>query len=142
MWAGQKSSTRLNSLSWKTHEGELADGEIHFFYWDAHQLEMLVEFKFPPELQDIGAARKIIEMAKAKKLVKTDNDRLYLVSRGTSIDGIGYLKELKGLSDRHLLDGFVVRFTGYYRWELRYKDGKGKDDRIMMQVIKRSAVLA
>lgn len=118
----------LNKLSWKTHEGELAGGEIHFFHWDDYYLEMLVEFKYPPELGDLGAARKVIEMAKAKKLLETGEEGLYLVSTGDSINGIGRLKELEEYDSYS--DVFIVRFTGYYRWELRHKDGG-----VMMQVI-------
>jgi hypothetical protein len=120
----------LNELSWKTHEGELAGGEIHFFHWDDWHLKMLVEFKHPPELQDLGAARKVIEMAKAKKLVEEDKEGLYLVSEGHLINGIGRLRELEDKYDSYDSDVFVVRFTGYYRWDLRHKD-RG----VMMQVI-------
>ena len=120
----------LNTLSWKTHEGELAGGEIHFFHWDNWHLEMLVEFKHPPELHDIGAARKVIEMAKAKTLLKTDEEGLYLVSSDGSINGIGRLKELEDKYDSYDSDLFIVRFTGYYRWELRHKEGG-----VMMEVI-------
>jgi hypothetical protein len=121
----------LNNLSWKTHEGELAGGEIHFFHWDDYCLEMLVEFKHPPELEDIGAARKVIEMAKARTLVKTaDEEGPYLVSTGHSIVGLGRLKEIKNEYDNYDSDVFIVKFTGYYRWELRHKD-RG----VMMHVI-------
>jgi sensor domain DACNH-containing protein len=106
-----------------------------YIYWDDPHLEMLVEFKDPPELEDIGAVRKIIEMANAKKLMKTDDDGLHLVSRGSSIDGIGRLKELEGKYDRYQSNVFVVRFTVYYRWELMYKDDGDKDGSVMMQVI-------
>ena len=39
----------LNKLSWKTLEGAIAGGEIHFIHWDEYYLEMRVEFKnLPP----------------------------------------------------------------------------------------------
>lgn len=119
----------LNELSWKTHERELAGGEIHFIHWDDHHLDRLVEFKHPPELQNIGATRKIIEMAKAKKLVKIGDEGIYLVSNGHTINCIGRLKELEDEYDRYW-DVFIVRFTGYYRWEMRHKTGG-----VMMEVI-------
>jgi DNA integrity scanning protein DisA with diadenylate cyclase activity len=119
----------LNELSWKTHEGQLAGGEIRFFHWDDYHWEMLVEFKHPVDLKDIGAARKVIEMAKAKKLMKTNDEGVYLISIDGYINGISRLKELKDEYDRYS-DIFIVRFTGYYRWELNHKDGG-----VMMQVI-------
>jgi hypothetical protein len=56
----------INKLSWKTHEGELAGGEIYFIHWDNYHLDMPIEFKYPPQLSDTDAARKMIEMAGAK----------------------------------------------------------------------------
>lgn len=120
----------LNTLSWKTHEGELAGGEIHFFHEDDYHLEMLARFKRPPELKNIEAARKVIEMAKAKRLVEAGGEGPYLVSGGHSILGIGRLKELEDEYDRYDSDVFIVRFIGYYRWALSHKDGG-----MMMQVI-------
>jgi hypothetical protein len=129
-WSGAFDA--LNKLSWKTHEGELAGGELHFFHWDDYHLEMLAEFKYPPELEDIGAARKVIEMAKAHTLMKTDDKKKgpYLVCTGDSIIGLGRLKDLENEYDTYDSDVFIVKFTGYYRWELSHKD-RG----VMMHVI-------
>lgn len=112
----------INDLSWKTHEGELAGGEIHLIHWDEYYLEMVVEFKYPPDFKDSGAARKVIEMAKAKRLVEREEEELYLVADGHSIRGIGRLKELEDEYDRYS-EIFIVRFTGYYRWELIHRQG-------------------
>jgi hypothetical protein len=119
----------LNELSWKTHEGELAGGEIYFFHWDDYHLDMLVRFKNPPELRKIGATRKVIEMAKAKKLLEAEDEGLYLVSTGDSINGIGRLKELEDEYDKYS-NVFIVKFTGYHRWELRHRTGG-----VIMQVV-------
>lgn len=127
--ASHQAFDAINELSWKAHEGEVAGGEIHFIHWDEHYLDMLVEFKHPPELQDIGAARKVIEMAKAKRLVGSNDEGLYLIADGHSIHGIGRLKELEDEYDRYG-DIFIVRFTGYYRWELIHREGG-----VMMRVI-------
>jgi hypothetical protein len=115
----------INKLSWKTHEGEIAGGEIHFIHWDEYYLDMPVEFKSPPPLSDINAARKLIEMAGAKH-----GGKLRLVSHGHEINGIGGLREIEDKYDSYNSDVFIVRFTGYYKWELWHKDGG-----IMMQVI-------
>lgn len=115
----------LNKLSWKTHEGEIAGGEIYFIHWDEHHLDVPVEFKNPPPLSNIDAARKLIEMAGAKR-----RGKLRLVSHGHAINGIGGLREVKDEYDRRNSHIFIVKFTGYYRWELWHKDGG-----IMMQVI-------
>jgi hypothetical protein len=115
----------INKLSWKTHEGEIAGGEIHFIHWDEYYLDMPVEFKNPPPLSDIDAARKLIEMAGAKH-----GGKLRLVSHGHEINGIGGLREIEDKYDSYNSDVFIVRFTGYYKWELWHKDG-GR----MMQVI-------
>jgi hypothetical protein len=61
-------------------------------------------------------------MARAKKLLRADDEGLYLVSTGDSINGIGRLKELEDEYDRYS-DVFIVKFTGYYRWELRHRTG-------------------
>lgn len=119
----------MNQLSWKTHEGELAGGELYFFHWDNYHLEMPVEFAHPPDLSDIGAARKLIEMAKIERS-ETANGTLHLVSTGHSIDGIGFLRELENEFDTYNSEVFVVEFTGYYSWQLRHKEGG-----VMMQVI-------
>lgn len=115
----------LNKLSWKTHEGEIAGGEIYFIHWDEYYLDMPVKFKNPPPLSDIDAARKLIEMAGAKR-----GGELHLVSHGHAIDGIGGLREIEDEYDEYNSDLFIVRFTGYYKWELWHKDGG-----MMMQVI-------
>jgi hypothetical protein len=120
----------INKLSWKTHEGELAGGEIYFIHWDNYHLDMPVEFKHPPKLSNTDAARKLIEMAGAKKLSQGAGSKLHLVSHGHAIDGIGGLKELENEYDRYNSHVFIVRFRGYYKWELWDKDGE-----IMMQVI-------
>lgn len=127
--ASHRAFDAINELSWKAHEGEVAGGEIHLIHWDEYYLEMLVDFKYPPELRDSGAARKVIEMAKAKRLVGSDEEGLYLVADGHSIKGIGRLKELEDEYDRYG-DIFIVRFTGYYRWELIHREGG-----VMMRVI-------
>lgn len=124
----------INELSWKTHEGEIAGGEIYFIHWDDPYLDMQIEFKHPPSLSNIEAARKLIEMAGAKR---TGGGKLRLLSHGHAIDGIGGLKKLKDKYDRYDSDVFIVKFTGYYRWELWHKDGdirRHKDGGIMMQV--------
>lgn len=120
----------INKLSWKTHEGELAGGEIYFIHWDNYHLDMPVEFKHPAELSNTEAARKLIEMAGAKKLSQGAGSKLHLVSHGHAIDGIGGLKELEDEYDRYNSHVFIVRFRGYYKWELWDQDGG-----IMMQVI-------
>jgi hypothetical protein len=110
----------LNKLSWKTHEGEIAGGELYFIHWDEYYLDMRIEFKHPPRLSDIDAARKLIEMAGAKRI---GTGKLHLVSQGDEISGIGCLRELEDEYDRYTSDVFIVRFTGYYKWELWHKDG-------------------
>lgn len=115
----------INKLSWKSHEGEIAGGEIHFIHWDEYHFDMRVEFKSPPKLSDIEAARKLIEMAGAKR-----GGKLHLVSHGHEINGIGALKEIKDKYDRRETNVFIVKFTGYYKWELWHNQG-GR----MMQVI-------
>jgi hypothetical protein len=125
-----KAFEALNALSWKTHERELAGGEMLIVIWDHPNLDMQVEFKPPVDLNELGAARKIIEMAKAKKLIEKDEERLYLVSSGDSLYAIGRMNEPKDDSERYYSDIFTVRFTGYYRWELRHKEGG-----VMMKVI-------
>jgi hypothetical protein len=115
----------INRLSWKTHEGEIAGGEIHFIHWDEYYLEMKVEFKDPPPLSNIDAARKLIEMAGAK-----GEGGLHLVSHGDEIIGIGGLREIEDKYDWRNTHVFVVKFTGYYKWELWHNQGG-----IMMQVI-------
>lgn len=120
----------INKLSWKTHEGELAGGEIYFIHWDNYHLDMPVEFKHPPQLSDTDAARKMIEMAGAKTLSQIDKSKLHLVSNGYAIEGIGGLRDLEDEDDSYDSDVFIVKFKGYYKWELWHKDGG-----IMMQVI-------
>jgi hypothetical protein len=115
----------INRLSWKTHEGEIAGGEIHFIHWDEYYLEMKVEFKDPPPLSNIDAARKLIEMAGAK-----GEGGLHLVSHGDEIIGIGGLRDIEDKYDWRNTHVFVVKFTGYYKWELWHNQGG-----IMMQVI-------
>lgn len=125
----------INELSWKTHEGEIAGGEIYFIHWDEHHLDIPVEFKNPPRLSNIDAARKLIEMAGAKR---AEGGKLRLVSHGDAINGIGGLRKLKDKYGGHDSHVFIVKFTGYYRWELWHKDGGGrqhKDGGIMMRVI-------
>lgn len=119
----------INKLSWKTHEGELAGGEIYFIHWDNYYLNMPVEFKDPPELSDTDGARKMIEMAGAKTR-QIDESKLHLVSNGYAIDGIGGLRDIEDEYDSYNSHVFIVKFKGYYKWELWHKDG-----RIMMQVI-------
>jgi hypothetical protein len=119
----------INKLSWKTHEGELAGGEIYFIHWDDYHLDMPVEFKNPPQLSDTDAARKLIEMAGAKT-PQIDKSKLHLVSNGYTIEGIGGLRDLEDENDSYNSDAFIVKFKGYYKWELWHNDG-----RIMMQVI-------
>ncbi len=124
----------INELSWRAHEGEIAAGEIYFIHSDDAYLDMKIEFKNPPRLSDIDAARKLIEMAGAKR---SERDALRLVSHGHEINGIGGLKKLKDRYKSYDSDVFIVRFTGYYKWELWHKDGdiRGhKDGGIMMQV--------
>ena len=118
-----KAFDSLNALSWKTHERELAGGEMLIAVWEHPNLYMEVELRQPVELNDLGAARKILEMAKAKKLIETDEERLYLVSSGHTIYAIGRMGELADDSERYYLDIFTIKFTGYYRWELRHKEG-------------------
>jgi hypothetical protein len=120
----------INKLSWKTHEGELAGGEIYFIHSDNYHLDMPVVFKHPPELSNTDAARKLIEMAGAKKISQGAGSKLHLVSHGHTIDGIGGLKELENEYDSYNSNVFIARFRGYYKWELWDKDGG-----IMMQVI-------
>lgn len=115
----------INKLSWKTHEGEIAGGEIHFIHWDEYYLEMKVEFKDPPSLSNIDAARKLIEMASAKR-----QGKLHLVSHGDEIIGIGGLRDIEDKYDWRNTHVFIVKFTGYYKWEL-WHNRCG----IMMQVI-------
>lgn len=115
----------INKLSWKSHEGEIAGGEIHFIHWDDYHLDMRVEFKRPPELSNIEAARKLIEMAGAKR-----GGKLHLVSHGYEINGIGGLKEIKDEYDRREANVFIVKFTGYYKWEVWHNQGG-----LMMRVI-------
>jgi hypothetical protein len=115
----------INRLSWKTHEGEIAGGEIHFIHWDEYYLEMKVKFKDPPPLSNIDAARKLIEMAGAK-----GEGGLHLVSHGDDIIGIGGLRDIEDKYDWSNTHVFVVKFTGYYKWELRHNHGG-----IMMQVV-------
>ncbi|HEV7684220.1 MAG TPA: hypothetical protein VGO68_19045 [Pyrinomonadaceae bacterium] len=115
----------INKLSWKTHEGEIAGGEIHFIHWDEYYLEMRVKFKDPPSLSNIDAARKLIEMAGAKR-----KGKLHLVSHGDEIIGIGGLRDIEDKYDWRNTHVFVVKFTGYYKWELWHHRGG-----IMMQVI-------
>lgn len=115
----------INKLSWKTHEGEIAGGEIRFIHWDEYYLEMKVEFKNPPSLSNIDAARKLIEMAGAKR-----DGNWHLVSHGDEIIGIGGLREIKDSYDKRNSHVYIVKFTGYYKWELWHNQGG-----IMMQVI-------
>jgi hypothetical protein len=115
----------INKLSWKTHEGEIAGGEIHFIHWDEYYLDMKVEFKNPPSLSNVDAARKLIEMAGAKR-----EGEMHLVSHGDEIMGIGDLRDIEDDCDWPNTHVFIVRFTGYYKWEVWHNQG-----RIMMQVI-------
>ena len=115
----------FNKLSWKTHEGEIAGGEVHLIHWDEYYLDMSVEFKNPPRLSNIDAARKLIEMAGAKR-----GGNLHLVSHGNDIVGIGRIRKIKDEYDRRNSNEFIVKFTGYYKWELWHNHG-GR----LMQVI-------
>jgi hypothetical protein len=108
----------INKLSWKTHEGEIAGGEIHFIHWDEYYLDMKVEFKDPPSLSNVDAARKLIEMAGAKR-----EGKLHLVSHGDEIMGIGGLRDVEDEYDLPNAHVFIVRFTGYYKWELWHNQG-------------------
>lgn len=105
----------LNKLSWKTHEGEIAGGELHFIHWDEYYLDIHIEFKQPPGLSNIEAARKLIEMAAAKRIA---TGKMHLISHGDEIGGIGSLREADDEYDRDNSNVFIVRFTGYYKWEL------------------------
>jgi len=126
----------INELSWKTHEGALAGGEIHFIHWDNYHLDMPITFKSRTELSNADAARKLIEMAGAKTAGADSLGDLHLVSHGHWIDGIGRLKELEDAYDEYNSHSFIVRFRGYYHWELLCNDYKlCDDDKIMMQVI-------
>lgn len=119
----------INKLSWKTHEGALAGGEIHLIHWDNYHLDMPIVFKAPPELSNADAARKLLEMASANTSAVESPHDLHLVSHGHWIDGIGRLKELKDKYDQYNSYRFIVRFRGYYHWELLC------DNKMMMQVI-------
>jgi hypothetical protein len=120
----------LNKLSWKMHEGELAGGEMLIVHWDDPSIDILVDFKDAAELHDTGAARKILEMAKKRKPIEPGDKGLYLVSWGDSIVGIGRLNEPADEFERQEFNSFIIKFTGYYKWEMRHKEGG-----VMMVVI-------
>lgn len=114
----------LNILSSKNYEGERASGELLIITPDHPDLTRQIQFKEGIELNDHGAARKVLEMASGKNFSENE-EKLYLLSTGHEIYGIGKLKEDY---NRRYSEVFVVRFTGHYSWELTH------DGNTMMKV--------
>lgn len=107
----------LNILSSKNYEGERASGELLIITPDHPDLTKQIQFKEGIELNDHGAARKVLEMASGKNFSESEK-KLYLLSTGHEIYGIGELKEDY---DRRYSEVFLIKFTGHYSWELAHE---------------------
>lgn len=116
----------LNIISSMHHEGEKAGGEMLIVTQEHPDFQMPIAFKEWVSLRDHKTARKILEMAQTRNMLKPEEEkRFYLLTTGESIYGIGRMNKDY---EREYSEIYTVRFTGHYSWELVH------DNHVMMEV--------